>query len=95
MKFCFISRSNQYILLNSQHQIAPNGYATITDSQQFLRKVIPPPIETLKPDKEPEKLETIDKEITIKDELQPSNPFYYVVPPGSQLIYYNPQIQTM
>lgn len=72
-----------------------NAYvAAVTDDQsQFLQKVIPPPIETVIPEKESEKHGTNDKETTINNELQPTKPFYYVVPPGSQFLYYNPQIQ--
>lgn len=97
--FYFIFRSRQYFLLYPQYQIdvphqSINDYAAIAGNKQFLAKVIPPPIETIKPEKEPEKHGTNDKEITIKDELQPTKPFYYVLPPESQILYYNPQIQT-
>lgn len=63
--------------------------------RQFLPKTIPPPIEPLgKPEKDSEKHGTNDKDLdTIQDELQPTKPFYYVVPPGLPFLYYNPQIQ--
>lgn len=58
-----------------------------------MSKVIPPPIELTNSEKEPEKHGTNDKEIQIEDELHPTKPFYYVLPPISQILYQNPAIQ--
>lgn len=96
--FCTIFRRQQYILTYPQYQIdvpQQNNYertATI-ENREFAPKEIPPPIEAMKPEKEPEKHGTSDKEITIQDEIPPTKPFYYVLPPLSQILYYNPGSQ--
>lgn len=63
----------------------PNNYggASTTENRRFIPTLIPPPIEEMKPEKEPEKHGTNDKEIPINDEIPPTKPFYYVLPPLS------------
>lgn len=96
--YCFysiFSRPRQYILLHPQYGInvpQQNGNDRASTAE-FMPKVIPPPIETIKPEKEPEKHGTNDKETPIQEELQPTKPFYYVLPPLSQILFNNPQTQ--
>lgn len=52
--------------------------------------MIPPPIEATVPERESEKLGATEKEKI--DELKPSKPFPYVLPPNTnQLFYFYPQ----
>lgn len=94
--FQFIFRSQQYVYLYPEHRIDVQNHdvdVAIAD-RKILQKVIPPFIETIIPEKAPEKHGTDEKDTIMKEELQPTKPFYYVLPPqGSQFIYYNPQIQ--
>lgn len=47
----------------------------------YQHKRIPPPIDSKLPNKEAEKIDALEKEKV--DEIQPTKPFYYVLPPNS------------
>lgn len=63
------------------------------DNKEFQRKqipkIVPPPIDSKIPESEIEKQNSTDKEQT--NEIKPSKPFYYVLPPNSDYLYFYPQ----
>lgn len=58
----------------------------------IIRKaIIPPPVEIKVPERESEKLGATETEKVEVDELKPSKPFYFVLPPSPNQLYNYPQ----